>query len=119
MLCLECAQLRCNSSHTRAVKSGKITSGGSQRAAALDMLRGIALIEMIVYHGLYDWVFVLAERCLHAQQAGILVQQSICWLFILLSGAVLNYGRRPSPAGNTGVFMRHASDASDTGGNSF
>ena len=78
------------------MKSGKITSGGSQRTAALDMLRGIALIEMIVYHGLYDWVFVFGRTMpfMHSKQA-YWWQQSICWLFILLSGAVLNYGRRP------------------------
>ena len=99
------------------MKSGKITSGGSQRAAALDMLRGIALIEMIVYHGLYDWVFVFGRTMpfMHSKQA-YWWQQSICWLFILLSAELW----APSyPAGNTGVFMRHASDASDTGGNSF
>lgn len=71
-------------------------NGGSERAAVLDILRGLALMEMVVYHGLYDWVYVFGRRADFMGTTGAYWwQQSICWLFILLSGAALNYGRRP------------------------
>lgn len=76
--------------------SGGISSGGSKRAAVLDILRGLALVEMIVYHGLYDWVYVFGRSAdFMGTKSAYWWQQSICWLFILLSGAALNYGRRP------------------------
>ena len=53
----------------------------------LDTVRGICLISMIAYHGMYDLVdvFRLPAAWYHSWP-GYVWQQSICWTFILLSG---------------------------------
>lgn len=60
-----------------------------QRVWQLDALRGLALLNMLAYHGMYDWVYVFghASAWYDISAAGCHIwQQYICWSFILLSG---------------------------------
>lgn len=53
----------------------------------LDTVRGICILSMVAYHGMYDLVDIFAFPApWYDQWPGYLWQQSICWTFILLSG---------------------------------
>ena len=67
-----------------------------KRIAVLDALRGAALVQMVVYHGLYDWVYVFGQSAawFTASRNAYLWQQAICWTFILVSGASFHGSRR-------------------------
>ena len=64
------------------------------RCHTLDTIRGIALISMIIYHTCFDIVYFFTE---HSVPSGLYViwQQTICWTFIGVSGAALNYSKHP------------------------
>lgn len=66
------------------------------RVRGLDFLRGLAVLNMIAYHAMYDMVyfFAIINAPWYGGTAGYLWQQSICWGFILASGASLNYGKK-------------------------
>ncbi|HJA93178.1 MAG TPA: DUF1624 domain-containing protein [Candidatus Eisenbergiella merdipullorum] len=67
---------------------------GSGRFCVLDLLRGINLISMIAYHGAYDLVYLYGvDLPGYRGTPGYLWQQSICWLFIFLSGFCFCLGR--------------------------
>lgn len=57
------------------------------RYRLLDELRGLDLISMMLYHGMWDVVFLfgVAQKW-YTGRPGFVWQQSICWVFILLSG---------------------------------
>lgn len=60
----------------------------------LDMLRGFSLFSMIAYHAVYDIVTIYNVQIEWFKSTpGYLWQQSICWIFILVSGASLNFAR--------------------------
>ena len=62
----------------------------ANRYALLDELRGLDLISMMCYHGLWDVVFLFGVQLpWYTGMPGHLWQQSICWVFILLSGFCL------------------------------
>lgn len=66
-----------------------------KRYAGLDCLRGINLISMILYHGTWDLVYIFGLDWKWFQSDfAYFWQQSICWLFILLSGFCWNFGRK-------------------------
>ena len=66
------------------------------RYGGLDTLRGICLLSMIAFHGMYDLVNILGFPVpWFFAMPGYLWQQSICWTFILLSGFCLSLSRRP------------------------
>lgn len=74
------------------------TSPLPARLWQLDALRGLALLNMLVYHGMYDWVYVFghASSWYDIGAPGCHVwQQYICWSFILLSGFSFSMARRP------------------------
>ena len=53
----------------------------------LDTVRGICLISMVAYHGMYDLVDIFRlPSAWYNDWPGYIWQQSICWTFILLSG---------------------------------
>lgn len=66
------------------------------RILLLDTLRGLALLNMLVYHFLYDLVsFNGVELPWYSGTPGYLWEQYICWSFILLAGMSLHFSRHP------------------------
>lgn len=54
---------------------------------ALDTLRGLCVVSMVLYHAMYDLVYLKGFPApWYGDWPGYLWQQSICWTFILLSG---------------------------------
>lgn len=67
-----------------------------QRYHLLDVIRGITLLSMIVYHGVWDLVYMYGVRWDWYRGKGAYIwQQSICWTFIFLSGFCWSMGKRP------------------------
>ena len=66
------------------------------RYRLLDELRGLDLISMMLYHGMWDVVFLfgVAQKW-YTGRPGFVWQQSICWVFLLLSGFCLPLGHHP------------------------
>lgn len=65
------------------------------RYRSLDVLRGFALVNMIIYHGLWDMVNIWNVKIpWFYSDVAHLWQQCICSMFILLSGFCFNFGRR-------------------------
>lgn len=65
------------------------------RYHALDSLRGITLVSMLIYHGVWDLVYLFGMEWPWYRSKGAYVwQQSICWTFILLSGFCWSLGRQ-------------------------
>ena len=67
----------------------------NERYPCLDTLRGYTLFSMVVYHAIWDIVYIKGVHIewFHSVFACIW-QQSICWTFILLSGFCWNLGKR-------------------------
>ncbi len=90
--------LRSRASGTVCKNDGRIAEGGKEivkeRYVLLDSIRGITLLSMILYHGMFDLVEIYG---LHVpwfgDRPGYVWQQSICWIFILLSGFCWNLGK--------------------------
>ena len=67
---------------------------GAKRYAMLDSLRGLTLISMVVYHTVWDMVYIFdVNWAWYKSEMAHVWQQSICWSFILLSGFCWNLGR--------------------------
>lgn len=72
------------------------------RSGLLDSLRGITVIQMVLYHAIWDLVYIFGVKW--PWFSGIpayIWQQSICWTFILLSGFCSAMSRRPIRRGLT------------------
>ncbi len=70
------------------------------RYAALDTLRGWTVIQMILYHGTWDLVYIFGMPWdWYRSDAAYLWQQSICWTFILLSGFCAGMSQHPLKRG--------------------
>lgn len=68
-------------------------SDTSGRYALLDELRGLDLVSMMLYHGCWDLVNLFGIQAdWYYGLPGHLWQQSICWVFILLSGFCVQLG---------------------------
>ena len=64
------------------------------RYALLDELRGLDLVSMMLYHACWDLVFLFdVNMRWYAGTPGRLWQQTICWVFILLSDFCAPFGR--------------------------
>ena len=64
------------------------------RYALLDELRGLDLVSMMLFHVCWDLVFLFdVNMRWYAGTPGRLWQQTICWVFILLSGFCAPFGR--------------------------
>ena len=64
------------------------------RYPILDDIRGITLLSMIVYHLVWDLVYIGGLNLEWYQSKGAFIwQQSICFTFIILSGFCWNLGR--------------------------
>lgn len=66
---------------------------GSNRYFVLDAIRGIAILNMIVYHAVWDLVHLFGWKWFQAD-ASYIWQQSICWTFIFISGFCQSLGRQ-------------------------
>lgn len=76
--------------------------GSGQRLHFLDILRGLTLIEMMLYHFLWDLVYIAGISIpWYLGTAARVWQQSICWTFILLSGFCWPLGRHHLKRGLT------------------
>ena len=65
-----------------------------KRYAALDILRGFILVSMILYHGIWDIVYLFgAQWEWFGSGLAYTWQQSICWSFLLLSGFCWHFGK--------------------------
>lgn len=65
------------------------------RYHTLDNLRALNLISMIAYHFSWDMVYLFgADWQWYRSEAAYIWQQSICWIFILLSGFCWSMGHR-------------------------
>lgn len=65
------------------------------RYHVLDELRGLVFISMVLYHGMWDLVYMFGyEAEWYQGTAGYVWQQSICWSFILLSGFCWSFGKK-------------------------
>ena len=66
-----------------------------RRATLLDTCRGIAVVNMIFYHLLYDYQVLFGNNRAWDEQTRVrLWQQLICCSFVLLSGWVWRLGKR-------------------------
>lgn len=66
------------------------------RLHLLDALRGITLLSMIAYHGMFDLVEIYRVPVFwFFRTPGYIWQQSVCWTFILLSGFCWQLGKTP------------------------
>ena len=73
-----------------------------KRYHLLDTVRGLLLINMIAYHGLYDVVHIMGVPIgWYTVPIGYVWQQGICWGFILLSGFCFRLSRHPLRHGLT------------------
>lgn len=65
------------------------------RYTSLDTIRGFTLISMILYHGIWDLVYIFGVNMpWYESKAAYIWQQSICWTFILLSGFCWSLGQK-------------------------
>ena len=78
------------------------------RYALLGELRGLDLVSMMLYHACWDMMFLFGIWMdWYAGMPGRLWQQTICWVFILLSGFCAPFGRHMLRRGVT-VFAAGA-----------
>ncbi len=71
-----------------------------RRYEILDILRGFALINMIIYHACWDLVYLFDVSLPWYHGTGAYIwQQCICHTFILLSGFCACFGRSPIKRG--------------------
>lgn len=65
------------------------------RYSVLDGIRGFALIHMIIYHAVWDLVYIFGFHWTwFYSEAAYIWQQGICWTFIFLSGFCQPLGRK-------------------------
>ena len=71
-----------------------------QRVYWIDNVRAIAMISMIIYHAVWDLVYLYGmDWSWYRSEAAFFWQQSICWTFILLSGFCWSFSKNPSKQG--------------------
>ena len=72
-----------------------MSNAAKTRYSALDTLRALCLISMILYHATWDLVYMFGVKApWYSSSIGFLWQQSICFGFILLSGFCFDIGKR-------------------------
>ena len=71
-----------------------------QRYFWIDNMRAIAMISMIIYHGVWDLVYLYGmDWDWYRSDFAFIWQQSICWTFILLSGFCWSFSKNPLKQG--------------------
>lgn len=77
----------------------------TERYHIVDGIRGFALCNMIVYHAVWDLVYIFGFNWnWYRSGAAYAWQQAICWTFIFLSGFCCSLGHRTIKRGVT-VFL--------------
>lgn len=72
----------------------------AQRYALIDGIRGLAIVNMILYHAIWDLVYLYGfDWQWYLGPVGTLWQQAICWTFILVSGFCLPLSSHPVQRG--------------------
>lgn len=75
------------------------------RALLLDSIRGLALVNMAAFHGMWDLIYIVGyQPPWYSDSWGFYWQQGICCTFILLSGFCWHFGRSHLKRGMT-VFL--------------
>lgn len=91
-------------------RKSEFAFAASTRCARLDEVRGLMIVNMILYHALWDivWLYGL-PLAWYTGLPGHLWQQFICWTFILLSGFCIPFGhhtlRRGAEVFGCGVLV--------------
>ena len=86
------------------------------RYALLDELRGLDLVSMMLYHACWDMMFLFGIWMdWYAGMPGRLWQQTICWVFILLSGFLCALWAAYAAARCYRVCRRSAGNGGDAG----
>ena len=71
-----------------------------QRYFWIDNIRAIAMISMIIFHGVWDLVYLFGmDWDWYRSDLAFVWQQSICWTFILLSGFCWSFSKNPLKQG--------------------
>lgn len=71
-----------------------------ERIYWIDNIRAIAMISMVIYHAVWDLVYLYGvDWQWYRSDAAFLWQQSICWTFILLSGFCWSFSKNPMKQG--------------------
>lgn len=71
-----------------------------KRFQLLDTIRGIMLVSMIIYHAIWNFVYIYGmDWSWYKSRGAYFWQQSICWTFILLSGFCFSLGKRHLKSG--------------------
>jgi uncharacterized membrane protein len=69
---------------------------GSKRYRLIDAVRGLCVISMVLYHLMYDVVYIIgAEVPWYSAAPGHIWQQSICRTFIFIAGMSFCMSKRP------------------------
>ena len=85
---------------TKETREAKNTKEPGRRYAHLDDIRGITLISMILYHTVWDLVYLFdVDWQWFRTGAAYVWQQSICWVFIALSGYCWSLGSHQKKRG--------------------
>lgn len=67
----------------------------NKRYELLDSIRGVALLNMIIYHGIWDLVYLFGfDWKWYRSEGAYIWQQGICWVFIFLSGFCWALGKQ-------------------------
>lgn len=68
----------------------------NKRIPIIDILRGLAVFNMVIYHLLYSLVFVFnVDLSFFSIEKFYPYQQYIAWSFILISGFSMSFSRKP------------------------
>lgn len=71
-----------------------------QRYFWIDNIRAVAMISMIIYHAVWDLVYLYGmDWSWYRSDLAFVWQQSICWTFILLSGFCWSFSKNPLKQG--------------------
>lgn len=86
-----------------------------RRLYLLDSFRGLSMLAVIVYHGLWDLVYIQGIALpWFESEAGFIVQRTIRWCFVLLAGFCCSMGSKPVKRAlillGCGVLVRCVSD---------
>ena len=82
------------------VKYEKTGGVMKQRYVWIDNIRAIAMVSMIIFHGVWDLVYLYGmDWDWYSSSLAFVWQQSICWTFILLSGFCWGFSKNPLKQG--------------------